>query len=286
MRDVLKNGGLENIGISILTWRSPKTLASTLKNLKRVLPINQFGDAFVFAQELNHEDKKVANENGFRIEGNSKNIGIMGGMKEAILRSRMEIILYLECDCLILEDSSTSSNLVSLSAQCLRSKRLDVMNLRHLRNPGKDFDLSKFKNYWPLENDSFLERSIKFFKRMIRPTKANKLIGHSCLVHDRADKYFPNDITLDCCFYELSSKNLNWTNQSIMVRKNWMLDTIFPFAESNSTSRRDNGFPNLERELNCSWWRRQKFRIGWANPGLFTHQRLDRPEGDDKAFQE
>ena len=109
------------------------------------------------------------------------------------------------------------------------------------------------------------------------------MIGEACLVHKNAQQKFPSEIELlPSSHYKISSRNLNWTNQSIMFRKDWFLDTIIPFAESQNSSRFVNGFPDLEKELNCHWWRKQDFKVGWANPGLFTHQRFDRPAEDEK----
>ena len=75
-------------------------------------------------------------------------------------------------------------------------------------------------------------------------------------------------------FYFTDSRFLTWTNQSVLTRRHWFLDTIMPFVRSHPTRRGSNGFLCPEPSLNCKWWRKQRFRIG-VGKGLFTHNRVD-----------
>jgi len=54
-----------------------------------------------------------------------------------------------------------------------------------------------------------------------------------------------------------------------------MLESLLPWVEAHPSRRPVQGFPDIEKELNGPWWRKQGFRVG-LTPGLFTHQRLDR----------
>ena len=66
---------------------------------------------------------------------------------------------------------------------------------------------------------------------------------------------------------------MTWTNQSIMINRDFFLNNIIDVAEEMETKRRINGFKNLEIEMNSDYWRQSV--LGFAIPkGIFTHQRL------------
>jgi hypothetical protein len=272
---------LQDIGVVFLTWRAPDTLGQSLERFSEALAVQSFGDAVVFCQEMTEADSQMAESYGFRAVGNEKNVGILGGMKSAVEASRSENILYLECDCLLVDGVPNTASTLETAASAIKSGELDVMRLRSLKSPGLDYTPYKHLRYWP---DADRQDSLaKKLRRLLRPAKARKLIGEGCLVHPQAEEVFPRYIKrLPNGHYCIDSEVLNWTNQSIMFRKDWFLNTIIPYAEAHPSSRTVNGFQDLEKELNSSWWRQQHFKVGWADPGLFTHSRLDRPSGDEK----
>ena len=65
-----------------------------------------------------------------------------------------------------------------------------------------------------------------------------------------------------------------WTNQSILVNRDFFLNKIIPLARSVKTNRHANNLPNLEIELNKTpKWRESGWKIA-CGPGLFTHERV------------
>ena len=66
-----------------------------------------------------------------------------------------------------------------------------------------------------------------------------------------------------------------WTNLEMMIERKVFLDTIMPYVDTAPTTRRINGFRNLEIELNGSaFWRRSGWHIG-SSPGLFSHKHVE-----------
>ena len=93
-------------------------------------------------------------------------------------------------------------------------------------------------------------------------------------VFKNPEKQHPDEIKkLTNGFFLVSSSNISWTNQSILVDKNQYLEIIIKKAELSNIKRGPGGFKNVEMELNIPWWRKKQFRIIVA-PGLFTHKRL------------
>lgn len=271
-----------NYGIVFLSWKAPKTLEVSLKAISPLLDKEEISERVIYFQEIDKVDIALAESYGFRAEGNYKNRGILQGMVSAVEHVKSDIVLYLECDCLLLEEEKAAAKCLQQASKALTRGEVDVMRLRHLQSPGIDYTAHKHLRYWPSldQDDSYVKKT----RRLLRPHKARRLIGEACLVHTHPELMYPNDIqNVNDKYYRMCSQVINWTNQSIMFRRDWFLHTLVPYAQKHPSSRTVNGFPDLEKELNCNWWRKNKFKVGWANPGLFTHKRLDRPLNDEKV---
>lgn len=270
-------------GIALLAWKAPETLARTLDALS-VIPADFFQDRVIFFQEISDEDRAVAKKYGFRAEGNDANQGIREGIKSAISCCQADVVLFLECDCLLYGDLDNVVAQLNAATQSIVTGQTVTVRFRHTLEPGCDFlGVKKFSRYWPVSDGS--DSVIKFVRRLIRPSKANRLIGHAMYAVKHPEDAFPNKISkLSDTLYLFDSSVSAWTNQSVMVNKEWFLNTLIPYAESHPTSRMVNGFPDLEKEVNCKWWRNNKFKLGQSVPGVFTHHRSDRPEEDEKTL--
>lgn len=274
------------IGLAMLSWRAPETIRRTLSALT-LLESHIFSDRVIFFQEISNEDRSVAAQYGMRAVGNNSNRGIREGIKAAITHCEADIVLFLECDCLQLESLVSAEAQICCAAHHIAQGDLHVCRLRHTRRPGEDFSgYKKFLRYWPSSTETRLfQKTICAARRVLRPAKATRLIGNAVMDSPDADQRFPEWIDkLDSGLMRINSRVIPWTNQSILVNKSWFLETLLPYAESHMRSQLLNGYPYLEPELNCRWWRQQKFRVGQSLPGIFTHHRLDRPQGDQKTL--
>ena len=158
-----------------------------------------------------------------------------------------------------------------LAEKLLAENIVDIFRLRHRWGPGENFDiLDKYKKFY---NDSSLFGKMK---RILRPKKASRIVGAAIYAHNRPEVVHPNIFTrYNQHTYIISSKYLNWTNQSVMFNKQLLLETLLPYVNAHPSSRNVNGLQDIEKSLNCNWWRKQNYQIG-VGLGLFTHQRLDR----------
>ena len=96
------------------------------------------------------------------------------------------------------------------------------------------------------------------------------------------EKKFPHSIRrLDERFFTVDSASMDWTNNPLIYPRQWFLNELIPFSESRPVTYTVNGFPDLECELDCEWWRAKHFRIG-ITPGIFMHDRIDYPPNDKK----
>ena len=67
---------------------------------------------------------------------------------------------------------------------------------------------------------------------------------------------------------------MNWSNLAIIVDRNFFLDVIIKEAEITNSTKKINGFKNIEIELNNKWWRDKRWNLVVTN-GLFKHSRVD-----------
>lgn len=273
--------------LAFLSWRAPLTLRQTLEAFFGRVNVSDFSDAYVYFQEISIEDRQMAEDFSLRVFGNDRNLGIREGIKQAVLSASTPYVLFLENDCRLLKGIDRRDFLFQLERglRDMEKFQLHVMRFRHRFHPGADYGgIQKFLEYWPQEPAS--DSSVLKMKRILRREKAVRLAGQSVYVDE-----FPEQRFADSCDWisRLPSGNLRvssgvmpWTNQSILIDREKFLNELMPYAEAHPTSRSVNGFPDLEKELNCRWWRKSKFSVGVSDPGLFGHVRLDRSQDDEK----
>lgn len=257
---------IATVGLAMLSWRSPQTVVATLKNYEEEHLFSLFDQNLIFFQEISDADKAAANLYNLNYAGNRKNTGIYGGVCAILEKMHTDYVLLLENDCPLVENHDKAQQTLESALYDMQHQNINICRLRHLKYPGQKFQtLHKFL--------SIHERPIM---RFIRPIKAQKLIGTAAYAISHPELRFPH------AFYRTkngnlitNSRHINWTNQSILVNRKWMLSFILPWVGANPSKRTVNGFSDIEKELNSSWWRNQQIPVMIADPGLFTHQRID-----------
>lgn len=255
----------------IMSWKSPRTLEATLQTYLKENLFDFFDEVIVLFQEFSDEDRLLAEKYGLTYISTDQNIGIYGGMKLLAETARNEFVLLLENDCILVEPRGVIEVELLRALSRVQNDEVDVYRLRHRWQPGEKFDtVRKFKKY---HQPISVWSKIKAF---LRPFKRRRLIGTAPYVLEdiswpRYMRYVRRQVEGD---YIVDSAVLPWTNQSVMCRRDWLLGTILPYVENHPSSRPLNGFQDVERALNCRWWRRQNFRIG-LGLGVFSHERLD-----------
>ena len=253
------------LSIGILSWRRPSLLRANLSLIKDA-KIDLHTDLFVIAQQANNMHEEICHYYNIPLKPFKDNLGIAGGIKRVFEQSKNESVLHLEEDMIISRISQDVLSNLENAFNALITKKADACFLRDSENPGNNFDMTKFHKLWQVKGSSLLPT----FKGRMRPVKASKMKGLALY-----DPQLPTSIK-ELVFkknsfgYQLSSKNINWTNQAFMTSKKFMLDTILPYVFKNPTSRLVNGYPDVERSLNSKWWREINFKLLHTN-GCFTH---------------
>lgn len=254
--------------IGILSWQGYDSLVNSLFSYEKN-GLSQLTDQkFICLPEFTKEGIKIAEKFNYQPILITKNIGILGGFKKLAEVMPKGPLLLLENDLELIEKEETTFDQLKLSLELLSKHQPIQIRLRSRLNPGEPFvGIKKYNQYW--SDNLFCS-----LKRLIRPTKAKRLIGTSTYILDNPEERHPNEIKkLSNGFYLVSSSVINWANLAILVDSDSYLNTIIKKAEAVNSKKHVNGFKNIEIQLNNSWWRQKEFKILVA-PGLFKHNRL------------
>jgi glycosyltransferase involved in cell wall biosynthesis len=264
------------ISLAMLTWRSPKTLQHSLASLAPIL--NFFDEKIMVCQDSDPQEIDLAKRYGFRPVALPQNVGIQNGMKTAFESCANEQVLFLENDLVLRVDDQTARKTLLDISKRITNGDAQFAKLRFLPESRK----KKFRRYWKVVNGKPSRRLLGYIKY----TTANSMAAdtlHFDFSPGLDTKYLKD---LGQGIYLSSSPYSKWENFAVFTTKTFFLGTLIPFAETHPTSRNVNGFPDLEHRINSrnnrSWWRKERFKLLIATPGLFSHRRLDRWAEDDK----
>lgn len=262
-------------GLGILSWRDHDTLGRTLETYAHADLFGLFDEVLVFLPEMDAAGVAVADRFGLAHTGSRQNLGILGGFKALAESLSSAHVLLLENDCPLIEPHDEAARQLDLASAALGGGEVDVFRMRHRDHPGDKFDtLAKHLRYYPRPGAPQRQKRAAALRRILRPGKARRMIGAAPYAMDAPETRFPRHIRrAEDGSLRVSSQVLNWTNQSVFLSRDFFLDTLVAYAEAHPSPRTVNGFPDLEKELNCRWWRAQEFTIG-LDRGLFTHARL------------
>lgn len=264
----------QQASLSILTWKAPDTLCKTLQSLEPLRGL--FHERIVICQESDQREIDLAERYGYRPIAIPHNVGIQEGLALAVEKPTTELVLVLENDCNYIAGESGKTQLETC-LELFKAHKMDVVRLGELPSiPRK-----RYVKYW---GNIFPPR--RTFLGMLRWKEANSCKGEAITLAG----FEPNAVSeirkLADHLFLTSSRHIGWTNRAFLIRRDFFLGQLLPFARSNPTTRLVNGLPDLEHAINSpknrNWWRSGHFRIGIVKLGLFGHKRYDRPALDEK----
>lgn len=272
------------IGLGILSWRAPRTLAASLATYEAGGLFDLFDEQRVFFQEITAEDRETGLRHGLDVDGSKSNLGIEGGVRELVEGTDADLLLLLENDCPLLADAATARDTLARAVADIETHDLPVFRLRSRRQPGENFTRPlKYQRFFPVHDPLNTKVDIltaspfsAALRRTLRPAKANRFRAEAIHVERDPAARQPRAVRASGNGNWLSdSRYMTWSNQSVMVRPEWMLNVLFPGVAAHPSKRTIGGAQDIERAANRRWWRDLRVPIGFSDPGLFTHARLD-----------
>lgn len=264
-----------DLGLCVLSWKGYDTLKNSLQSYADQDFLSLFEETCVFLPEAGEKGRAIAQQFGMKQSETAENLGILGGFEAMGHSMSTPYILLLENDLPLIETREVAERQIGDALEYLKIGKAQVVRFRHRIKWGYDFAApDKFIRYFGEPNNPTSKHISAFVRRMLRPAKAYRLSGNAIYVYKDAHKRFPKEISYDpkTDFYLVSSSILPWTNQSIMIDRQFFLDHIIRYAKGATTTRRVNGFRNLEIEMNSPYWRKSGWKV-CVSPGIFTHDR-------------
>ncbi|MEM9421429.1 MAG: hypothetical protein AAF986_02810 [Pseudomonadota bacterium] len=285
------------ISLGILSWRGHNSLSRTLASYAKENLFSLADETVLFLPEAEDRTVALGEAYGLNVRTAPNNLGILGGFQwmAEILGNRF--LLLLEDDCPLIEPHAEVKRQLTIAAKALEDGDVNVMRLRHRQFPGmgpRYTVIDKFHRYFPPDSATQRQKQLAALKRFARPGKAARLAGNVLYEHGEpySDPYTlpaprpapqvlraqpPEELFSHWIvkrpegYFRVSAKTMNWSNQSIFVEKTFFLEKIIAYAAQNPSRRLINGFPDIEKELNSSYWRRSGWHVGLL-PGLFSHE--------------
>ncbi len=264
------------IGLGILSWKGYGSLAHMLDSLSVPGFLDLFDEKMIFFPEIDDKGVRLAADYSVSCTGSPANLGIYGGFRALAESMTADIVLLLENDLHLIESVETARREIETATALLANGTVQVVHIRSRRDPGEPFSgLIKYRRYHPAIDASAITKLTAALRRTLRPAKAHRLSGHAPYAEVAPQQRFP-DINHDAQtgFLTMPTSIRGWTNQPFMIDRRFYLDTILARVETVDSTRRVNGFKNIEIELNGPWWRQQDWTIAVA-PGLFRHERFE-----------
>ena len=253
-----------SFGIGLLCYKRYDTFRAALETYRDAGLFDLADETVAAFNEIDAEGRALAESFGLHVIGSEANTGILGGFRMLASGMSSDIVLLLENDLPLIESAREAKRQIESAQRALASDVVQVFRFRHRIQPGyRDQASWKFLRYY---RPSLLAQ----MRRLVRPGKAQKMIGNSIYVYTEPDKLFDEIEKMPEGWFRISAKHITWSNQSIMLRRQFFLDKILDYAEAHPSNRTVNGFPDIEKELNSAYWRNSGWRVG-ADLGLFTH---------------
>ncbi len=233
------------ISIGILAWNSGQVLVHTLTTYHNNGLFDMVSDVTILFQEVNQQDIQIATHFGLDFIGLQKNIGIGKAFIRLTENAQSDYVLVLEHDWNLIEDRETTYNTLKRSYQAIEMG-LDVVRLRHRRNPGNPHFSFRHRG-----------KELTYYDDEIGCTSPHLLDSlHWC----EPDVEFGDFIKKSEDMFWTTSRYGNWRNNPCLDKKQFYLDTVKPFAGEG-----------IALEGNISkWWAQQEYKVG-HNEGLFMH---------------
>ncbi len=266
---------MRSIGLGILSWHGYDSLSNTLQSYADAEFFDLFDRTLVFLPEATERGIEIARKFGLEFATHPHNLGILGGFKALAEQLTTDALVLCENDYCLIEPRREAARQLKVAWDHVEAGVADYYTL--CQDPGPGFNVAKVAAYWPLEGATPAQRYSAAMRRLARPAKARRIVGRTIFTHTDPPRWaFKRGLISRTPEGTLivSSASLSWWNFPSLVPRNFYLNTIIAEAEKRVRPQRGhrNGFPTIEVELNCGWWREAQFRIG-VGRGLFRHSR-------------
>jgi hypothetical protein len=270
------------VSVGVLSFHAPQTISRALQALGKSGLIECAGEFFVYFNAITGEDVEIADEACVRYEGSPENRGIYGGFRAIAEIAKNPYVLILENDIVPAPGSSAPRCVESCVADMIEHD-IKVFSLKSRLHPGQGAPGAKYMKTFGVSEPllpGLAPRKTGALDRLrmfLEHGGIDKFRSAAILCEREPEKAQPGAVRrLPSGNYLTDSRYRTWGNQAVLVERRFFLDVVCRRVEEHPDPRLVNGHQDIERALNRRWWRRQRYPMGHAAQGAFTHWRLDR----------
>ena len=273
---------LAELTIGVLSYRAHRTLERTLASHRASGLFELPARYFVYFNAMDDTDRDLAERWGVEAAGTPANGGIYGGFRGIAAATRTPYLLVLENDIEAIAGPEATAACLRTALADMRAEDIPVFCLRSRARPGQGTSgARKFQRCYGVEEPlhaGIAARRASWWDRLAMRRKhltLDRFLGNAVYVEAAPERRFPQ------AWRRLPSGNLvtrsryrNWSNQAVLVRRDFLVDEVLERTATHPDPRTINGHQDIERALNRPWWRRRDVAMGHARDGVFTHARL------------
>ncbi len=273
-----------DVTLGLTSWQAPGTLAHTLSSYAQAGILEMFGAAHIHFNAISACDRELAARYGLSATGTPDNIGIFGAVDGNARQTRTRYLLSVENDCPLVTDGTGFATMLSSALTDMVEFDCPVFQMRSRRQPGDAFNRraryeARFRVTCPIDaQPTACKTPIHPLVRLYEDCRKPSL--RACALYSEEDPAARHPTLIKRSprgNWLTSSRHLNWSNNCVLVRTDFLRDVILERVRSHPSPKRVNGHQDIEAALKIGrWWRYQDIRMGQSEPGPFTHQRLDR----------
>ncbi len=272
---------IHDLSIGILSYHAHETIRTSLENHIEARLHKLPSNFFVYFNDITDADRKLAKSFDIAYYG-GPNSGIYGGFKAIAEHSDTEYILILENDMMSLPDEDIIQ-CVSSGIEDMKKYDINIFSLKCRFKQGQGSSDRKYRKAYGIKTPLF-EGQTRYdptlFDKLQMTLKhgyLSKFRGRAIASELEPEKVQPLAIKkLPSGNFLTDSRYVNWGNQALLVKRSFFLNIVCNRVETHPDPRTVNGFQDIERAMNCGWWRRRKELYGYAERGCFSHSRVDR----------
>ena len=274
--------GCTDLTVGVLSYRAHRTLERTLASHRASGLVDLPARYFVYFNAVDDADRRLAERWGVEAVGAPANGGIYGGFRGIAEHARTGHLLVLENDIEAIAEPEPTALCLRTALADMRREDIPVFGLRSRARPSQGIGgAEKFARCYGVEeplHPGIAARRAKLWDRLVMRRKhltLERFLGNAVYMEAAPERRFPHAWRrLPSGNLVTSSRYRNWSNQAVLVRRDFLLNVVLARTESHPDRRTINGAQDIERALNRPWWRRQAIAMGHARDGVFTHARL------------
>ncbi len=270
------------VSVGVLSFGALQTISRALEAHRKSGLINCAGEFFVHFNAITAEDRQVAEQAGVHYTGTAENRGIYGGFRAIAEHARNPYVLILENDIVPLPGARVRECLESCVSDMIEHG-IKSFSLRSRFEPGQGSPHVKYVKTFGVSDpivqglEPHATGAFAKLKMLLEHGSIDKFRGASVFCERAPETVQTAAIRkLPSGNYLMDSRYRNWSNQAVLVERQYFLDFICRRVEEHPDPRLVNGHQDIERALNRRWWRLRRESMGHAAEGVYTHRRLDR----------